>query len=345
MCSQRGSERLGAVRYRARHVLSYIAGIAALLIAGLTLSGCGGGSGGGGGLGMGNIMQGAGGLFAGSPKIAMGPVVGPPKNVTTQLNQALQTAGAERNLTILPSGSPEAEYTLRGYLLSNVDGGRSRISYVWDVNDASGKRVTRVSGEETVARGSSSNPWRGLNSSAMASIANSTASQLAANLPGGRGGGFAKPAATSSTSSTSGGTAAVATGTAAATGAAATSSSRTASTPKPSGVVVGSVSGAPGDGSRSLPSALKKKLRSGGVKVVNRGSNVYTVRGTVKLTTAGSAKEKIRIDWRVLEPNGTTKGTVTQENTIPKGSLNGSWGAIADAAAGAAVPGIKRLVQ
>ena len=65
----------------------------------------------------------------------------------------------------------------------------------------------------------------------------------------------------------------------------------------------------------------------------------------MRLTNAGSSKEKIRIDWRVLEPSGTTKGTVSQENTIPKGSLNGPWGAIADAAAGAAVPGIKKLVQ
>ena len=327
---------MGAERYRTTHVLSFVVAIASLISAALSLTGCGGGA------GMGNIMQGAGGLFAGSPKIAMGSVVGPPKSVTTKLTQALQTAGAERNLTILASGSAEAEYTLRGYLLSNVDGGRSKISYVWDVNDASGTRVTRVSGEETVARGSSSNPWRGLNSTAIANIANKTASQLSADLPGGRGGRSSKPTATSSTST--GRTAAAATGATAATGAAA-SSAKTTAARKPSGVVVGSVTGAPGDGSRTLPSALKKRLRSNGVKVVSRGSNVYTVKGTVRLTSAGSSKEKIRIDWRVLEPSGTTKGTVSQENTIPKGSLNGPWGAIADAAAGAAVPGIKKLVQ
>lgn len=336
MCDQRGSERLGAERHRTTHVLKFVVATAALLAAALSLTGCGGGS------GMGNIMQGAGGLFAGSPKIAMGPVVGPPKSVATKLTQALQTAGADRNLTILPSGAAEAEYTLRGYLLSAVDGGRSKISYVWDVNDASGTRVARASGEETVARGSSSNPWRGLNDAAISNIANKTASQLAADLPGGRGGGSSRSAARSSTSGAAAGAAA---GTAAATGAAASSSTRTAAAPKPSGVVVGSVTGAPGDGSRALPSSLKKQLRRAGVKVVNGGSNVYTVRGTVKLTTSGGSNEKIRIDWRVLEPNGTTKGTVSQENTIPKGSLNGPWGAIADAAAGAAVPGIKKLVQ
>ncbi|ODS00180.1 hypothetical protein AUC68_03490 [Methyloceanibacter methanicus] len=78
---------------------------------------------------------------------------------------------------------------------------------------------------------------------------------------------------------------------------------------------------------------------------MSRGSNVYTVDGTVRLSSAGLSKEKIRIDWQVKEPNGATKGTVSQENVIPKGSLNGPWGAIADAAAGAAAPGIKKLVQ
>ncbi|MEM7192558.1 MAG: hypothetical protein AAF405_06750 [Pseudomonadota bacterium] len=325
--------------YMGRPVLNAAAALAAVFGLALLLAGCGGGA------SMGNLMQGAGGLFAGSPKIAMGQVSGPPKSVTSQLTQALQTAGADRNLTFLPSGSAEADYTLRGYLLSAVDGSRSRISYIWDVNDASGTRVARVAGEEFVARGSSSNPWRGLNSAAMSNIANKTASQLAADLPGGRGGRSSPSVASASPSG--GGTTAAATGVAAATGAsaAAASSPKTQAAPKPSGVVVGSVTGAPGDGSRTLPAALKKQLGRSGVKVVSRGSNVYTVTGTAKLTSAGSTKQKIRIDWRVAEPGGKVKGTVSQENTIPKGSLNGPWGAIADAAAGAAVPGIKKLVQ
>ena len=78
---------MGAERYRTTHVLSFVVAIASLISAALSLTGCGGG----GGAGMGNIMQGAGGLFAGSPKIAMGNVVGPPKSVTTKLTQALQT--------------------------------------------------------------------------------------------------------------------------------------------------------------------------------------------------------------------------------------------------------------
>ncbi|ODS02439.1 hypothetical protein AUC71_15390 [Methyloceanibacter marginalis] len=46
--------------------------------------------------------------------------------------------------------------------------------------------MTRVSGEETAARGTSSNPWRGVDDKVIRSIANNTTSQLAADLPGGR---------------------------------------------------------------------------------------------------------------------------------------------------------------
>jgi hypothetical protein len=46
----------------------------------------------------------------------------------------------------------------------------------------------------------------------------------------------------------------------------------------------------------------------------------------------------------VVDPTGKKLGTVSQQNTIPRGSLNGPWGAIADAAAGAAADGIIKLL-
>ena len=64
----------------------------------------------------------------------------------------------------------------------------AKISYIWDVTDAKGTRVTRVSGEEVVAKGSASDPWSGVDATVIRSIANKTSSQLAANLPGGGGG-------------------------------------------------------------------------------------------------------------------------------------------------------------
>jgi hypothetical protein len=110
-------------------------------------------------------------------------------------------------------------------------------------------------------------------------------------------------------------------------------------------VLVQPVTGAPGDGQRSLTIALKKRLYAGGVKLANGTAvNVYMVKGTVKLSDTSGGKQSIRIDWQVVDPTGKKLGTVSQQNTIPRGSLNGPWGAIADAAAGAAADGIIKLL-
>jgi hypothetical protein len=274
---------------------------------------------------MGGLLSGASSIFGSSPKVSIAPIIGAPEKVTTELTQALVTAGNDRNLTLVPGTSSGTNYTLRGYLLAAPDRGGSKVSYIWDVTDAKGAKVTRVSGEEIVKRGSSSDPWSGVDSTAIRSIAGKTASQLAADLPGGRS-GSSTPVAAAAPATTAATTARPA-------------------PPKAQGVLVAPVDGAPGDGRRSLTTALKKKLYADGVKLANgTSSNVYTVKGSVKLTEASGGKQNIRIDWQVLDPTGRRLGTVSQQNTIPKGSLNGPWGAIADAAAGAAADGIIKLL-
>jgi hypothetical protein len=276
---------------------------------------------------MGGLLSGASSIFGSSPKVSIAPIIGAPEKVTTELTQALVTAGNERNLTLIPGTSSGSNYTLRGYLLAAPERRGSKVSYIWDVTDAKGTRVTRVSGEELVTKGSSSDPWSGVDSTVIRSIAGTTASKLAAELPGGRS-GASTPVAASAPAAT-----------------AATAAVARPAAPKAQGVLVAPVDGAPGDGRRSLTTALKKKLYADGVKLANgTTSNVYTVKGSVKLTEASGGKQNIRIDWQVLDPTGRRLGTVSQQNTIPKGSLNGPWGAIADAAAGAAADGIIKLL-
>jgi hypothetical protein len=247
------------------------------------------------------------------------------------MTTALVAAGKDRNLTLLTEGG-KANYTLRGYLVASSEKRGSTISYIWDVNDAQGQRVGRISGDEVVATRSGSDPWSGVDSAAIRSIAGKTTSQLSAILS--RRGGSANAVA-------------------AASDAAPAAPATTASTPPPpslaspkaAGVVVAPVAGAPGDGQRSLTTALKKRLYAGGVKLANgTATGVYMVKGSVKLVDASGGKQSIRIDWLVLDPSGKKLGTVSQQNTIPKGSLNGPWGAIADAAAGAAADGIIKLL-
>ena len=307
-----------------RDYLKTFAGIVVAVLVPAFLAGCGGGS---GSSGMSGLLSGASGIFGSSPKLTVAPIIGAPENVGSELTKALIVAGKDRNLTITPGTSGE-EYVLRGYLIAAPEQRGSKISYIWDVTDTKGTRVTRVSGEEMVAKGSPSKPWSGVDSTVTRTIAAKTTSQLAAKLPGGRSGSTASVAA-------------------APAAAAATTASAPARPAKagPAKVLVAPVNGAPGDGRRSLTTALKKRLYKGGIKLANNATGrIYTVKGTVKLTSASGGKESIRISWQVFDPNGKALGTVTQQNKIPKGSLNGPWGAIADAAAGAAADGIIKLL-
>jgi len=320
-----------------RHVRGWVGRIASLALAAFalaSLSGCGGGPGGPSG---GGFLSGATGWFGGSTKIAIAPIIGTTPEIAQQLTDALVVAGKERKLTLLPDGS-KANYTLRGYLVASSERQGSKISYIWDVTDAQGSRVTRVSGDEIVSGRAGSDPWSAVDAAAIRSIAGKTTSQLAASVPKGRGSSTAVATASPSSATSSSSTA----------GTTATTASTAAARPvslKSAGVLVQPVSGAPGDGQRSLTIALKKRLYAGGVKLANGTSvNVYMVKGSVKLSDASGGKQSIRIDWQVLDPNGKKLGTVSQQNMIPRGSLNGPWGAIADAAAGAAADGIIKLL-
>ena len=59
---------------------------------------------------------------------------------------------------------------------------------------------------------------------------------------------------------------------------------------------------------------------------------------------ADNGEQPIKIDWVVRDPKGVSLGTVSQENKIPAGSLNGNWGSTASAAATAATQGILKLL-
>jgi hypothetical protein len=295
------------------------------------LAACGGGPGSPSSSSGSSFWSSATSLLSRSTKVAVAPIIGTPPQVATDLTDALVAAGKDRNLTLIP-GTEKANYTLRGYLVASNERGGAKITYIWDVTDAQGGRVARVSGDEVVAAKAGGDPWAGVDSATLRTIAGKTTSQLAATLS--RGGGSAPSAVAASEPSP----------TTTATTAPSAAPAAPASA-KSNGVVVAPVAGAPGDGQRSLTTALKKRLYAGGIKLANGTSdNVYMVKGSVVMSDASGGKQSIRIDWLVLDPTGKKLGTVSQQNTIPRGSLNGPWGAIADAAAGAAATGIIKLL-
>lgn len=112
------------------------------------------------------------------------------------------------------------------------------------------------------------------------------------------------------------------------------------------GVAIGSIEGAPGDGALALKRALDYSLKQRGVKVADQpGPTALLVRARVQMGTAVNNVQAIRLTWGLFTPDGTEIGTVQQENDIPAGSLDKSWGQVAVYAAEGAVDGLKPLID
>jgi hypothetical protein len=297
-------------------------------------------------------------------KVALAPVIGAPEQVSKQLVSQLTSAVEKQRISVAPDRDAKADYMLRGYIVAARDKSQTKVSYIWDVTDPSGKRVNRITGEEVLATVNPKDPWASVTPTVTQNIAEKTASTLGSWVPS-QGAALASNGSTSaaapaavgaprnqsqvqsaSGSSEGAPTPRERTSTAAASSAAAVSSTTTtASLPRNDevGALAPTVTGAPGDGNSALASALQSELTRQGIAITNRPAS-YKVEGKVTLGAAKDGKQAITIDWRVKDPSGKSLGTVSQKNEIPQGSLDGAWGKTADAAASAAAQGIIKLL-
>jgi hypothetical protein len=292
--------------------------------------------------------------------IAIAPVIGAPEQVAKQLQAQLTSAAERQNIGFVKNPGDKIDYTLRGYVVSAREKGGTKVSYIWDVTDPAGKRANRITGEEMIAGAESKDPWVQVSPQITQSIADKTAQSLATWLPT-QNGAAATPVAAAPAAGALGGPAA--TTPAAAAAPAATAAARPAApaavAAAPASPTTGSIGGsesitasvpsvvgAPGDGSVALTSAIQRELSRGGVSMADAATapKAYKVEGRVKLGETRDGKQPITIDWDVKDPKGKKLGTVSQKNEIPQGSLDGTWGKTADAAAAAAAQGILKLL-
>jgi hypothetical protein len=105
--------------------------------------------------------------------------------------------------------------------------------------------------------------------------------------------------------------------------------------------------GAPGDGRTALPRSLGFLLGRAGVKVTPDSQTVDAViiGPTVDLSSSGSGKQHVRVVWHIYRADGTEAGQVSQENDVPIGSLDGSWGDIGMAVATAGIDQILGVMK
>lgn len=287
-------------------------------------------------------------------KVEIAPVIGAPDNVSRDLQTQLTSAMERKGISVARAPGGKGEYTLRGYIVAAREKTGSKISYIWDVTDQSGKRANRITGEEFAA-GANQDPWKAITPQIVQAISDKTTAQIASWLPGSSGTPVASAPVTPDAQRVASN--AVANGaTPAAQPAALTTATAAAATP--TGPTTGSidyaasiatlvptVTGAPGDGSATLTAAIQRELTRNGVALTGTpGTQTYKVEGKVVMGQGKDGKQPIQIDWNVIDPKGKKLGTVSQKNEVPQGSLDGAWGKTADAAAAAAAQGILKLL-
>ena len=113
---------------------------------------------------------------------------------------------------------------------------------------------------------------------------------------------------------------------------------------RPARVYVAGVSGAPGDGDRSLDAQIKLKLGDYGITVQDTASGAdYRLRCEVHTSPGSGGQLKVELQWIVDDSRGE-RGRVVQLNEVPGGSLNRFWGDVAVVAAEQAAGGIKDVL-
>lgn len=112
-------------------------------------------------------------------------------------------------------------------------------------------------------------------------------------------------------------------------------------------VVVLPIEEAPGDGRESLEVAMMQVLRDAGVPV-RRVPEIqdFLLDVDIELGEPQDGSQRIRIVWTLLSARDFSEiGTLTQENRIPAGSLDGEWGDTAYAISRAAADGLIELLR
>ena len=111
-------------------------------------------------------------------------------------------------------------------------------------------------------------------------------------------------------------------------------------------VVLRAVDGAPGDGRTSLTSAMRSALVERSVPVLSIESDVdaLLVLGSV-MVRVDNEGESVEVHWSLIDGQGKELGSVSQNNTVPAGSLDGEWGDIAHAIADGGADGVTTLLR
>ena len=105
------------------------------------------------------------------------PVLGPPQAAVSKLSSAIKHSAQSNSVTLLSGAQRGAIYQVKGYFSALDDGSGTRFIYIWDVLNAQGKKVHRISGEERTGK-RSSDPWQSVGSDMINKVVERTMQDL-----------------------------------------------------------------------------------------------------------------------------------------------------------------------
>ena len=114
--------------------------------------------------------------------VALRPLVGMSPAFGQQVLRQVNDRATGRSIALMIDPDAKAELTLVGYFTTRPDKKTTVFDYTWDVVDANGGLVNRVSGSETAIQPKKGgDPWSALSPQATANIADKALDALAAD--------------------------------------------------------------------------------------------------------------------------------------------------------------------
>ena len=105
------------------------------------------------------------------------------------------------------------------------------------------------------------------------------------------------------------------------------------------------VTGAPGDGNAALTKLVRAELVKVGQDMQDEAKGAdFTLSAEVSVVPAGGGKQRVEIQWIVIDAKGSEAGRVVQLNEIQAGLLDRYWGDVALVVAQEAAGGVKDVI-
>lgn len=114
--------------------------------------------------------------------VTLRPIAGPPAAVSDRIIRAMNEAASDQNVALIVDPTIDAPTALSGVVVADTSRASTRFTFVWDLIDASGKRIDRISGEESFPSGAaSSDVWDSVPPAALKTMTDKVLASLTAS--------------------------------------------------------------------------------------------------------------------------------------------------------------------